>query len=254
MLKTRVIPALLIDNYNLVKGAKFKNHKYVGDPVNAVKIFNDKEVDEIIFLDISATLHNRGINFNLLEDIVSQAFMPFGYGGGIKDIQQIKDLFKLGVEKVVLNSAVIDNPELILEASSLFGSQSIVVSVDVKKNLFGQYKVYKESGTKDTGLDPISWCLEAEKAGAGEILLTSIDKEGTGKGYDLNLIENISSVLQIPLVASGGASEVNDFLRAVKSGASAVSGGDFFTFYGKHKAVLITYPKYSELEDCFKEI
>lgn len=253
MLRVRVIPTLLLRNDGLVKGAQFKKHKYVGDPINAVKIFNEKEVDELVFLDISATNNGKEPNYDLLQDIASEAFMPFGYGGGINKVSQIERLFSLGVEKVVINSAALDNPQLISDASKLAGSQSIVVSMDVKKSLFGKYEVYSNSGTVNTKLDPIEHAIKVAKLGAGELIVCNIGHEGTGKGYDSKLINMISSAVEIPVVASGGAGRLADFSEAYQIGhASAVAAGDMFTFYGKHKAVLITYPAYHELENCFK--
>ena len=252
MLSVRVIPTLLLRNNGLVKGCKFKNHKYVGDPVNAVKIYNDKEVDELIFLDITATADGRGPNFELLEDIASQAFMPFGYGGGLKSIEEIEKIFKIGIEKVVLNTAAVDNLDLVKESGRVAGSQSIVVSIDVKKTLFGKYRVYSHSGRIDTKLDPVEFALRAEEAGAGELMICSIDREGSGQGYDLDLIGRVANAVGIPVIASGGAGSLTDFKDAVTQGASAVAAGDMFIFYGKHKAVLITYPEYRELEKLFK--
>lgn len=252
MLSVRVIPTLLLRNNGLVKGCKFKNHKYVGDPVNAVKIYNDKEVDELIFLDITVTADGRGPKFELLEDIASQAFMPFGYGGGLKSTEEVEKIFKIGIEKAVLNTAAVDNLDLVKETSRVAGSQSIVVSIDVKKTLFGKYRVFSHSGQIDTKLDPVEFALRAEEAGAGELMICSIDREGSGQGYDLDLIGRVANAVGIPVIASGGAGSLTDFKDAVAQGASAVAAGDMFIFYGKHKAVLITYPEYRELEKLFK--
>lgn len=249
MLAVRVIPSLLLRNGGLVKGSRFKDHKYVGDPINAVKIFNEKEVDELVFLDIGATQNGTGPNFELLADIASQAFMPFGYGGGITSIEQIEKLFKLGVEKVILNTAAYDNEALISAASKMAGAQSIVVSIDVKKSAFGAYNVFTNSGSKKTKWNPVDFARHVEQLGAGEILLCSMDREGTAKGYDTKLIENVADAVDIPVVALGGARNIQDFGQAVSAGASAVSAGDMFTFHGKFKAVLITYPPYDELQD-----
>nr|WP_320017315.1 AglZ/HisF2 family acetamidino modification protein [uncultured Desulfobacter sp.] len=252
MLSARVIPTLLLRNKGLVKGCKFKNHKYVGDPINAVKIYNDKEVDELIFLDITATTDGRTPNFDLLEDIASQAFMPFGYGGGLRNAKEVEKIFKIGIEKAVLNTSAIENLDLVKETSRIAGSQSIVVSIDVKKSLFGKYRVYSHSGQIDTNLDPVVFALRAEEAGAGELMICSIDREGNGQGYDLDLIERIANAVGIPVIASGGAGSLTDFKNAVARGASAVAAGDMFIYHGKHKAVLITYPEYKELEKLFK--
>lgn len=251
MLKTRVIPTLLFKNSGLVKGQKFRNHKYVGDPINAVKIFNEKEVDEMVFLDISATIEKREPNFELLKDISSQAFMPFGYGGGITRLDQIEKLFKIGIEKVIINSAAFNNINLLKEASSVAGAQSIVASIDVKKNLFGNYKVFVNSGQVDTKVDPVEYALRVQDAGVGEIILCSIDREGTNTGFDYDLVKRVAGNLSIPLVASGGAGSLQDFKKVVDCGADAVAVGDMFVFYGKHKAVLITYPEYKILQNLF---
>jgi imidazole glycerol-phosphate synthase subunit HisF len=250
MLRTRVIPVLLLKNAGLVKGIQFNNHKYVGDPINAVKIFNEKEVDELVFLDISATQNQRGPNFDLIADIASEAFMPFGYGGGITSVSQIEKLFFLGVEKAIINSAAYYDPQLIIKASQLAGSQSVVVSMDVKKPLLGSYEVYVENGTRRTRIDPVEYAKKMEDLGAGELIVCSIDREGSDKGYDLKLLEMISNAVDIPVVASGGAGKLQDFADAVhQARVSAVSAGNMFVFHGKHKAVLITYPAYSELKE-----
>jgi cyclase len=253
MLNVRVIPTLLLRNNGLVKGCRFKDQKYVGDPINAVKIFNEKEVDELVFFDIVSTSSGKGPNYELLRDIASEAFMPFGYGGGITNCQQIEKLFNLGVEKVILNSAAHTTPQLIKDASMLAGSQSIVVSIDAKKTLFGGYEVYVSSGQQRTKKDPVEFAKRVQDLGAGEIIICSIDQEGTGQGYDKKLLKAVCSAVGIPVVASGGAGKLDDFSEAVNScGASAVAAGDMFVFHGKHKAVLITYPKHSELSDLFK--
>lgn len=253
MLATRVIPVLLLRNSGLVKGVHFENHKYVGDPVNAVKIFNVKEVDELVFLDISVGLEGRKPNYELLADIASQAFMPFGYGGGLTTVEDIEKLFKIGIEKAIINTAAITKPDLVRQASRIAGSQSIVVSIDVKRNIFGKYHVYSHSGRINTKLDPVEHARAMVDAGAGELVLCSIDREGTGQGYDLGLVSRVASAVDVPVVALGGASTLQHMKQAVDTGASAVAAGDMFTFHGKHKAVLITYPQYNELEAVFKE-
>ena len=248
MIKTRVIPCLLLKESGLVKGVGFKNHTYVGDPINAVRIFNDKEVDEMIFLDIDATRIKQGPNFELIKDIASEAFMPFAYGGGVTKIEHIEKLFKLGVEKVVLNTVCGSDLSFLSEASRIAGSQSIVGSIDVKKSLFGKYKVFTNSGRTELKESPIELALSLQNAGVGEIMVTSIDLEGTRKGMDLQLIEAISKAVSVPVVASGGVGDLDHFKQAALAGASAVAAGSYFTFHGKHKAVLITYPDYDELE------
>ena len=240
---------MLLKNEGLIKTVKFKQPKYVGDPINAVKIFNEKEVDELIFLDITATIENRRPPLGLISQIASECFMPFCYGGGISSVEDIAELFKLGVEKVSINTQAVVNPLLIREAAELFGSQSIVVSIDVKKNLFGKNRVFTHGGRKSTNRDPVDFAVQMEEAGAGEIFLNSIDRDGTMQGYDLELIKQIAASVGIPVIACGGAGRLDDFADAIKkAGASAVSAGSFFVFQGSHRAVLITYPPVNELE------
>ena len=244
IIKTRVIPILLLKDNGLVKTIKFKNPTYIGDPINSVRIFNEKEVDELAFLDITASIENRGPNFKLLEDIAEEAFMPMSYGGGITNMEEIKQIFNIGFEKIILNSSIYDNPKLITEAVKIFGSQSIVASIDVKKNIFGQYKLCSFSGSKQERFDLLNYCKEIESYGIGELLINSIDLDGTGKGYDIELIKMISVVMNIPVIACGGAGCLNDFKIAVETaGASSVAAGSMFVFMGKHRAVLINYPE-----------
>lgn len=252
MLKKRVMPVLLLKDGGLVKGKKFKNHKYVGDPVNAVRIFNEKEVDELAFLDISVTVNDSEPDYALIQDMASEAFMPIAYGGGVQRIDQVERLFRLGVEKVIINSAFSRDPQLIEKCSQIAGSQSIVVAVDVKKNLLGRYQVCIHNGLEELGMNPVSYAVKAEKYGAGEILLTSIDREGSFHGIDLDLVRQVTAAVDIPVIAHGGVGCLEHIKQAVEvSSASAVAAGSFFTFYGKHKAVLLTYPAYHELEDLF---
>jgi len=251
MLKTRVIPTLLLRNAGLVKGEKFSHHKYVGDPINAVKIFNTKEVDELVFFDITASIEDRKPNYDLLADIASEAFMPFAYGGGLNSVHDIEKLFKVGVEKAIINTAATRNLDIVRQASAIAGSQSIVVAMDVKRSIMGKYHVYSQSGRVNTGLSPIDYAKMAMDAGAGELVVTAIDREGTGRGYDVDLIAKVSTAVNIPVVASGGAGSLQHFRQAVDAGASAVAAGNLFIFHGKHKAVLITYPEYQSLEELF---
>lgn len=246
MLRTRVIPVLLLKGQGLVKSIKFKNHVYIGDPINAVKIFNEKEVDELILLDISATNEYREPNYKKIEEIVSEAFMPIGYGGGINKLEQIERLFKLGIEKVILNTAAQLNPGLIRQAAEIFGNQSIVVAIDVKKDIWGRNRIFTHSGTKKQKTDIDSFLKIAEESGAGEIFINSIDRDGTMKGYDIELIKQMSGMVSVPVVASGGAGSIKDFSFAIEAGASAVAAGAMFVFQGVHRAVLINYPKHSD--------
>jgi imidazole glycerol-phosphate synthase subunit HisF len=252
MLRTRVIPCLLLCNLGLVKTIKFKDPKYLGDPINIVKIFNDKEVDELTILDIKATVEGKPPQFKLLEDIVSEAFMPIGYGGGIHSLKDMKTILSMGVEKVIINSYAFENPKFVHEAADFAGSQSVVVSIDVKKNLWGEYRVFTHSGCKETGLDPVKYATQMEGIGAGELLLNSIDRDGTMQGYDLVLIRRVTSAVGIPVVACGGAGTIQHLSKAVKQGgASAVAAGSMFVFQGPHRAVLISYPSPHELKSAF---
>ena len=249
MNRVRVIPVLLLHKGGLVKSIRFKNYTYVGDPINAVKVFNEKEIDEIVILDIDATREKRPPNFSKIKEIAGEAFIPLAYGGGITTTKEIEQLFHEGVEKVILNYSAATNPNLVTEAAKLVGSQSIVVSVDVKKNLFGKYKVQIKNGSEKIDEDPADYAKRMQEIGAGEIFLNSIDRDGTYEGYDTALIEKISSRLSIPLIACGGASTVEDFYQAVHHGASATAAGSMFVFQRPHKAVLISYPSQVELKE-----
>jgi cyclase len=249
MLSIRVIPVLLLSGKGLVKTVQFKNPVYVGDPLNAVKVFNDKEVDELIFLDIKATKNNTPPDYHLIESIASECFMPVCYGGGITSVEQIRKILNMGIEKVSINSHALDNGKLVREAATEFGSQSIVVSIDVKKKFAGTRKVFSYTRSKVTSLDPVEYAREIEGYGAGELLVTSVDRDGTMTGYDLELMKNIVSSVNIPVIACGGAGDISHF-KDVKevAGVSAVAAGSMFVFHGKHKAVLLTYPDQQELK------
>lgn len=253
MLRTRIIPILLLNDGGLVKTVKFSKDKYIGDPINAVKIFNQKEVDELVLLDISATRNGTSPNFTEIKEIVSEAFMPVGYGGGISKMEHIEQLFNIGVEKVILNSAIFTDKDLIEEAIKIYGSQSIVASLDVKKDIWGNYKVYSNSGKKKQSLS-LDACIKlVQEIGFGELVINNIDKDGTMQGYDLELIEKVTGMLNIPVVAVGGAGTKEDLIKAVNAGASAVAAGSMFVFQGVHKAVLISYITTDQLEQEFKE-
>ncbi len=252
MLTTRVIPCLLLKNQGLVKTVKFKDPKYVGDPINAVKIFNDKEVDELLFLDITATRDRKRPPMKVIAEIASECFMPLAYGGGIRSMEDVRQIFAVGVEKVCINTHAVEEPEFIRQASDIFGNQSIVVSLDVKKSIFGKYEVHTHGGTKNRRLDPVDHAVRMEQMGAGELILNSIDRDGTQQGFDIDLIRKVTSAVNIPVVACGGAGTVAHFREAVKQGgASAVSAGSMFVFHGKHRAVLISYPGQDELKKAF---
>lgn len=248
MLKTRVIPCLLLENEALVKTVNFKDPTYIGDPINAIRIFNEKGIDELIVTDIAATSQNKKPPMELLAKIAKECFMPLAYGGGIRNIEEIKEILNLGIEKVVINSYAAENLSFIKQAAEIFGSQSIVVSMDAKRDTSGTYEIFTHGGTKATGLDPVDFSRAAAGMGAGEIFLNSIDRDGTMSGYDLELIEKVSRSVTIPVVACGGAGTIEDFKRAINAGASAAAAASMFVFYGKNRAVLINYPDEKELE------
>ena len=247
MLMIRVMPCLLLQNSKLVKTVKFKDPNYIGDPVNAIKIFNEKEVDELIFLDITSTFENKSPPFKIIKQIASECFMPLTYGGGIRSIEDMRTIFSLGVEKIAINSNFHENADLVREAAKIFGNQSIVVSIDAKKKMLGGYETYINGGRIGTRTDPITVAKRAEAAGAGEILLTSIDQDGTMQGYDTDLIRSVASEINVPLIACGGAGKVEDFAYAVKAGASAVAAGSMVVYQGRHRGVLINFPSQKEL-------
>lgn len=248
MLKHRVLPILLLSGNRLVKTREFKNPVYVGDPINAVKIFNDKEVDELILIDIAATKSSSRPNFSLIEKVASECFMPLTYGGGIKSLDDARTLFSLGVEKMSLQSALFDNPNLVKEISSLYGRQSLVFSLDVVRKRLGQFNVKPRKRSHFAKMEVSGLVAQAQKLGVGEILLTSVNREGTFGGPDLSLIRSVASAAQIPVIAHGGVRSLEDIREMVIAGASAVAAGSFFVFSGPHRAVLLTYPRYEDLE------
>lgn len=247
MFMKRVIPVLLLKGRGLYKTRQFKNPVYVGDPINILRIFNDKEVDEIAILDIAASHENRGPDFEQIANIVSESFMPLAYGGGVSTYDHAMKLFSLGVEKVILNSHAIENPRLIEQIASSAGSQSVVVAIDAKKPLIGGWQVYSHGGTKKTGLHPVVWARQAVEHGAGELAITSISHEGEMQGYDLELVRMIVKETNVPVIAHGGAGSVRDLQDGIAAGASAVAAGSMFIFQGPHRAVLISYPNETEL-------
>jgi len=249
MLRIRVMPCLLVENERLVKTVKFKNSTYVGDPINAIKIYNEKEVDELIVVDITTTIKNRSPNFKLISEIANECFMPLCYGGGIRNTDDIRKICNLGIEKVAINSYANENHKFINEASDLFGSQSIVVSIDVKRTILGKYVVYTHGGQKSTKKNVVEYATLMEKLGAGEILLNSINRDGSWEGYDCELIRKVTDAVSIPVIACGGAGKISDFSEAVeKGGASAVAAGSMVVFQGKDLGVLIKFPKPEELK------
>lgn len=249
MILPRIIPCLLLKGEGLVKGQHFSSHRYIGDPINAVQLFNTMEVDELLFLDITATKEKRTVPLSLVQKLSDQCLMPFGVGGGIDTLDKAKQILALGAEKVCLNTAAIENPSLINAISSNFGNQSVLVSIDIKRTPTDRYEVYTHCGTKKFSSNLEETIRTVEKYGAGEILINDIDKDGTMDGYDLKLISHISSLTRLPVIACGGAGTYKDLTRAISTGkASAAAAGSLFVFHGPRKAVLINYPNTSELK------
>lgn len=254
MKRIRVIPVLLIRNGGLVKSVQFKKHQYVGDPINAVKIFNEKEVDEIIILDIDASTKKQAPNFKLIEEICGEAFMPLAYGGGVKTLEDAQRLLYNGAEKIVVNTSLLEQPKLIESIAKQFGNQSVVASIDYKTPLFGKPKVYGSNGSKKTKWTALELAIKAADYGAGEIMLNSIDRDGTYKGYDLETLQTVASHVDVPVIACGGASDLGDFQRAIQHGAAAVAAGSMFVFQRPHQAVLISYPNSLEIKKLNENI
>ena len=242
MLQVRIIPCLLMRDEGLVKTIKFNDYKYIGDPINALKIYNEKEVDELIYLDIDASKKNQEPNFEFLKHLASECFMPLTYGGGVKNLNQIENILKIGFEKIVINSSFLTNPELAISAAKEFGSSTIIGAIDYKKNIFGKKYIYNHVTNKNQSLLPLEQAKILEGNGVGEIFLNSVDRDGMYLGYDLELVSELSSQLSIPLIACGGASNYDDFNKVIKAGASAAAAGSVFVYQGPHRAVLISYP------------
>ncbi len=244
MLYPRIIPCLLVKNGGLVKTINFKDPKYVGDPINAVKIFNEKEVDELIILDIDATLEKRGPDYKMIANIAAECRMPLCYGGGVTTSEQIQKIVELGVEKVAISSGAVERPQLVVEASEYVGSQSVVIIIDVKRRRFGgKYEMRIHNAKTKTGKCPIEFAQQMERLGAGEIVINSIDNDGLMKGYDLSLIRQIRDAVSVPVTALGGAGSLLDIGTVISEcGVSGAAAGSFFVFKGRYRAVLITYP------------
>lgn len=250
MARTRVIPTLLIDDQKLVKGVKFDKHRYIGDPINAIKIFNEKEVDELIVFDRQASSKN-GPNFDYLAQLCSEAFFPIGYGGAVSSLSDVKKLSRIGIEKIIFNSCAFFNPELIKQAVNEVGSQSVVVCIDYKKTFFNGSCVFVRNGKYNTKKNPIEYAHNIQDLNVGEIIMSNIDKEGSYSGYDIELLNEVSQNLSVPVVACGGAGCLHDMKDVItKTNVHAVAAGSLFVFYGPLKAVLINYPKY---EDVFND-
>ncbi len=250
MLQKRVIPCLLLHKGGLYKTQKFKKPTYIGDPINAIKIFNEKEVDELMFVDIDATTQNKEPNYKMIEDIASECFMPLCYGGGVKNIEQMKKIYALGVEKISLSSSAVLNPELIKEAASLFGNQSVIVTVDVKKDFWGNKKVFINNGKTNTKLDVLEFIKKVENLGAGEIVVNSVDHDGEMNGYDAQLLKEIKSNTKVPIIALGGAGNLNHIKEAFEiAKVDAVACGSMFVYQGPLRGVLISYPPYQKIQE-----
>lgn len=249
MLQTRVIPCLLLNESSLVKTVNFKNPGYIGDPVNTARIFNELEVDELVLLDITATNKKARPNLKLLAELAQECFMPLAYGGGIRTFEDAKRIFQIGIEKIVINSYAFENPTFISQLAKHFGNQAVVASIDVGKTMFGKYQVFSNSGKSKQNVDVLAWAKQLEQLGAGEILLTAIHQEGTWKGFDTDLVERVSSVVEIPVIANGGASNLDDIKKVVDKGkASAVCIGSMVVYQNKGMGVLVNFPDQNKLK------
>jgi cyclase len=248
----RVIPCLLLQDGGLVKTSRFRRPRYVGDPINAIRIFNDKYVDELVLLDIQASRTGSDPDYDLIARIAGECFMPLCYGGGIRSLDQARRLVASGVEKIAVNSPAIDNPGLIAELSQEFGASSVVAAIDVKRGLLGRERVYHPGRRRSTALDPLRHAQDLVARGAGEVFLNSVDRDGSYSGFDLGLIARMSGAVSVPVIACGGASKLADMRAAIDAGASAAAAGSIFVFYGPHRAVLISYPDYSSVQELFR--
>ena len=253
MVINRIIPCVLYSNGGLVKTTQFKSPNYIGDPINSLKLFNDMGVDELLFIDIDASKNNTPPNLKLVREIASECFMPLTYGGGIKDLQTIEKLLKLGVEKISVNTAFLSNSNLCKAAVKEFGSSTIIGSIDVKKNIFGHYKVYDHSKSKSTKNDPIQYAKQLEERGVGEIFINNIDREGTMKGFDLNLIKMFGHAVNIPIIPCGGAGSLSDIALVFKQiNITAVAAGSIFVYTGKFNAILVNFPNESQIKEIIQ--
>jgi imidazole glycerol-phosphate synthase subunit HisF len=250
MLYPRIIPCLLVHRRGLVKTVRFKDPKYVGDPINAVKIFNEKEVDELIVVDIDASANKCEPDYKMIENLAIECRMPFCYGGGIKTVEQAQRIFNLGVEKIAISSVAVENPEIVSSMARRVGNQSVVVVIDVRKKSFSsKYEIWTYNATKNTGLNPIEFAQKVERLGAGEIVLNSIDQDGVMMGYDRSLIKQIRDSVHIPITVLGGASSLDDIGMVIQEhGVIGTAAGSLFVFKGKYRAVLISYPNKTEKE------
>lgn len=249
----RVVPCLLLQDGGLVKTTRFSRPRYVGDPINAVRIFNDKYVDELVFLDIDASRTGAEPNYDLIERIAGECFIPLCYGGGIRSLEQARRIVTAGVEKIVVNSMAIDQPGLLTSLSQELGASSVVAGIDVKRDFFKRERVFHPGRRQLIRLDPVEHAKAVVRAGAGEIFLNSVDRDGTGVGFDLDLVRRITEAIKVPVTVCGGAAGLEDMRAAVQSGASAAAAGSMFVFYGPHRAVLINYPAYASVRELFAQ-
>lgn len=247
----RVIPCLLMRDGGLVKTSRFRKPRYVGDPINAIRIFNEKYVDELVLLDIDASRTGAEPDYDLIARIAGECFMPLCYGGGIRDIVQARRIIAAGVEKIAVNSTAIDRPGLLHELSTELGASSVVAAIDVKRDLFGRRRVFHPGARRLTRLDPLEHARAMVEAGAGELFVNSVDRDGMFCGFDTELIAGMAASVSVPLIACGGASDLEDMRAAIEAGASAAAAGSMFVFYGPHRAVLISYPDYASVRRLF---
>jgi imidazole glycerol-phosphate synthase subunit HisF len=253
MLRPRIIPCLLVQDKGLVKTVGFKDPKYVGDPINAVRIFNEKEVDELMVLDIDATRDNREPDFKMIENLAAECRMPLCYGGGVKTVEQAQRIFELGVEKIAISSVAIENPDIVAKIAKRVGNQSVIIVLDVKKNFWGKYEVFTHNGKKNTNKSPMELAKQFEQLGAGEIVINSIDNDGVMKGYDMNLIDKVRESITLPMSVLGGAGSLKDIAQLIaKHGIIGAAAGSLFVFKGVYKAVLINYPTRLEKDELIK--
>lgn len=247
MFKKRLIPILLLDDTKLIKTEKYHKPNYVGDPINVVSIFNEKRVDEIFIIDIYKSTKGLNPNFKIIENIASECFMPMCYGGGINNLETAKKIFDLGVEKILLKTSTFHTPNIINDIADIYGNQSVIIAIDLKKNFLGNYFLYSNNSKLKIKTDYKKYINECITRGAGELVINSVDREGTFSGLDLEIIRNIKKISNIPVIINGGLNSLQNFQEGIKAGADAVAAGSFFIYYGKQKAVLITYPNDNEL-------
>jgi imidazole glycerol-phosphate synthase subunit HisF len=247
----RLIPVLLLKGKGLVKTVQFDKHRYIGDPINAVRIFNDLQADELVFLDILASKEKRSIDLATVKQISDEAFMPFGVGGGINDVKSAVELISAGTEKIIINTAFTEKSNFVSELSAELGNQSVVVCIDVKRNWLGKYSAYSYSGQKRTELSPLDLAMLAEQKGAGELIINSINQDGMMNGYDLQILEQICNKVKIPVIACGGAGELSHLRPAIETGAHAVAAGSMFVYHGPRRGILINYPEKTEILSYF---